>query len=873
MKRLIAFYILIFLLLIKVEVFATHQRAAEITYKHISGYTYEFTLITYTFSLSPADRPQLEVNWGDGNSSILQRTQKTAVTGYNNIDKNTYIGTHTYAAPSTYVVTMLDPNRNQGVINIPNSVNVPIFISTTLVINPFVGPNNSPILSNPPLDRGCVGVTFYHNPGAIDPEGDSLAYKLIPCRGDNGQNIIGYSYPFATNSFSIDQQTGTLTWDSPAVQGEYNVAIQINEYRNGVLLSSITRDMQINILACDNQPPKIITINDTCITAGEKLEFNVLATDPNPNDNLRLTATGGPFSVNNSPAIFPTATGNSPINSTFEWNTNCSHVRKAPYIVYFRAEDRNSTINLIDIKVTNIRVVSPAPKNLVAQAAANSVMLNWESTICKNASGYKIYRRVGPYGFTPANCETGVPAYTSYQYIGQTNSVLDTTFIDNNNGLGLIHGPEYCYMVIAYFQDGAESYASNETCVSLIKDIPIITNVSINTTDINNGSTFIAWSMPDSIDTSVFPGPYTYKLFSGKGFNPSNFNQIAQINLLTDTTYIENSLNTKDSPISYYLEFWDNSTFTPELIGTTVTSSSVFLDIDIYDRTLFLEWEENTPWSNYNYIIYRYNQTSGLFDSIGQSFTNKFTDTGLENNIEYCYYIKSIGSYFSTGLVDPIINFSQIKCETPIDMVAPCAPILKVVSDCKKQENTLSWTNPITECEYSDDTQFYNIYFSPGTNNNYQLIFTENNAFYTEYIHKLNNTIAGCYKINAVDSVGNISKFSKPVCVDINICNLYRLPNIFTPNDDNYNDFWHAFPFDFVNSIDLKLFNRWGNIVFETKDPYFKWDGRHYQTKQIVSEGTYFYVCEVEELTLNGATKRSISGSLTIIKTTNKSNF
>jgi hypothetical protein len=39
-----------------IEGYATHQRAGEITYRHISGLTYEVTITTYTFAPSAADR-------------------------------------------------------------------------------------------------------------------------------------------------------------------------------------------------------------------------------------------------------------------------------------------------------------------------------------------------------------------------------------------------------------------------------------------------------------------------------------------------------------------------------------------------------------------------------------------------------------------------------------------------------------------------------------------------------------------------------------------------------------------------------------------------------------------------------------------------
>lgn len=865
MRQFAYLFILFVFTILGQSVYATHQRAAEITYRHISGYTYEFTLITYTYTLSPADRPELELNWGDGSSTSLPRIEKTEVPGVADITRNVYIGTHTYSAPYTYTVTMEDPNRNNGVINIPYSVNVPMFISTTIVVNPILGPNSSPILTNPPIDMGCVGLPFYHNPGAYDPDGDSLAYSLIPCRGEDGLNIIGYAYPSATNSFSIDPVSGTLTWDSPILQGEYNVAILIEEFRNGIRMSAITRDMQINIIPCNNQPPNITSLNDTCVNAGDLLTFTVTGTDPNP-DFLQLTATGGPFEETSSPALFPSASGSSPISSTFTWQTNCSHVQKNPYTVYFRLEDNNSEVSLIDIEVIQITVVAPAPQNLVATAQANSVQLIWNSSICQNASGYKVYRRIGSYGFIPDHCETGVPSYTGYQYIGDTYDVNDTTFTDDNNGQGLNHGPEYCYMVIAVFSDGAESYASNEACTSLIKDVPVITNISIRETDVTNGSVFIAWSKPDELNTILFPGPYEYRIYRGQGFSPVAFSPVATLTNIDDTTYVDSLLNTRDYPWSYYIEFWDLSQSAPFFIGKTVHATSIYLTVDPYDQTLFLSWEMVVPWTNYLHTIYRYNPLTLTFDSIGTSTTLQYTDLGLDNGTEYCYKIRSYGSYYSTEFNDPLINFSQIRCQTPSDMVPPCSPELTVTVNCDVPSNTLTWTNPITDCDYSGDTDHYNIYFSPLADGQYILLYTENDPYVTAYEHIIGQTVAGCYFINAVDTVGNISANSDTVCVDIDSCDLYRLPNVFTPNGDGSNDFWIPFPYDFVENINLTVFNRWGKIVFETTDPEVGWNGNHYSSGDACAEGVYFFVCEVYEVRLTGIGMRTITGSVTIIR-------
>ncbi len=364
--------------------FGTHQRAGEITYRHLFGLTYEVTILTYTFSPSPADRPELVINWGDGLTNILPRSQFVDLP--NDIRRNVYVGQHTYNGPGAYMLSMEDPNRNYGVINIPNSVNVPLYIETLLIINPFLGPNNSAVLTLPPIDNGCANLPYLHNPGAYDPDGDSLSYRLVTCRGTGGLPIPGYTYPPATNSFSLDSVTGDLLWDSPPMQGEYNVAILIEEWRNGIKIGAIVRDMQIIIVACNPDPPVIAPLIDTCVEAGTMLTFTVTATDVN-NDLIQLIGTGAPMNLANSPAYFDTITGVGSVSQQFSWQTICPHVRKSPYLVYFKATDNGSPVNLVDIANVRIQVSSPGPKNLIATPLGNRITLNWDPTPCNQATG------------------------------------------------------------------------------------------------------------------------------------------------------------------------------------------------------------------------------------------------------------------------------------------------------------------------------------------------------------------------------------------------------------------------------------------------------------------------------------------------------
>lgn len=68
------------------------------------------------------------------------------------------------------------------------------------------------------------------------------------------------------------------------------------------------------------------------------------------------------------------------------------------------------------------------------------------------------------------------------------------------------------------------------------------------------------------------------------------------------------------------------------------------------------------------------------------------------------------------------------------------------------------------------------------------------------------------------------------------------IPNFFSPDDDGNNDFW-CFYSDAVETIDLKLFNRWGEQVFATTDIKQCWDG-YFKGKK-VDPGMYVYVVRI----------------------------
>ena len=125
MKRKL-FTVLVLMFAFAFPALATHQRAAEITYKWLGGNAYEFTLTCYTYTPSPAgvQRDSLYVSFGDGSGGYMPRLVYQPLG--DNYTLNVYKAQHDYSSAGTYKISMEDANRNYGVVNVPNSVMVPM---------------------------------------------------------------------------------------------------------------------------------------------------------------------------------------------------------------------------------------------------------------------------------------------------------------------------------------------------------------------------------------------------------------------------------------------------------------------------------------------------------------------------------------------------------------------------------------------------------------------------------------------------------------------------------------------------------------------------------------------------------------------------
>jgi gliding motility-associated-like protein len=907
---------------------ATHIRAGEVTATLIScqNYTYQFTVTGYTDLGSDVIFGGGEINYGDG---VVEEFPTGEFDYFEDLGDlraiNIYFKEHTFPGPGTYKVSFREFNRNADIVNMDNSVNTPFYVETVIIIDPFFGCNNTPVLLNPPIDDACVGVTYLHNAGAIDADGDSLSYEFTIPKQDQDIPVINYRFPDdhdvenynAQNedqsgpaTFTLDQRTGDIVWNAPGGEGEYNWAFKVIEWRKidgeWFRMGYVTRDMQVNVTDCDNDPPEIEPPPDTCLIAGDLLIETISATDPN-NDPIILSSFGSVYEVPNSPASyspFPAIIQNSPATLDFSWQTECSHVREREYQVRFKAVDQPDISmgrgpKLADFATWFIRVVGPPPEGLVAeQGAGSQVNLSWDPYICAQANLMQVWRRVDSYEFSPGHCELGMPGYAGYELI----DVLDinqSTYNDDNNGQGLEYGATYCYRLVAVFQDpaGGESVVSAEACVMIEESDgkfgSLITNVSVTETDDNNGQIFVRWTSPFDADPVKFPPPYSYELYRGEELSGSTLSLISN-GKIQDTSFVDQNLNTLNLPYHYRVVVYDDN---GDAIDTTGSASSVRLDPSAITGALELKWNAQVPWSNISqdfpmHLIYRNFVDSEnpdalvLIDSVNVA-QNGFIylddggitgDDQLVDTQEYCYYVTTKGTYGNPKILEPLLNNSQIACAQPNDTIRPCPPLSftlvnqnldSVCAEFLRNEpcgfgeffNELNWeVDSETECD--EDVRSYNIYFSEtGEDGTYNLI---DNVVTTFYKHEPLPSFKGCYKISAVDRSGNESDLTEAVCNDN--CPYFELPNVFTPNDDGVNDEFHPFDtFDettnqwkcprFVRSVEFFVYDRSGkevynNLTEQERTTRITWNGQNNQG-QVMPSAVYFYVANVTFDVLN----------------------
>jgi gliding motility-associated-like protein len=101
---------------------------------------------------------------------------------------------------------------------------------------------------------------------------------------------------------------------------------------------------------------------------------------------------------------------------------------------------------------------------------------------------------------------------------------------------------------------------------------------------------------------------------------------------------------------------------------------------------------------------------------------------------------------------------------------------------------------------------------------------------------------AGVYHLTVSNGICS-SDYSTTLA--INDCSPIIIPNVITPNGDGKNDFF-LFNFE-VEKMDCEIFNRWGNLIYQSSSTAVRWDGNDMNGHNL-SDGVYYYILHLTPL-------------------------
>ena len=322
------------------NLFATFHVAGYINCKHVSGYTYKISVVTYTSTITFIDRCDVTVHISNGDSIILNRIN--GITGTcifpskmgeyigDAINTNIFEGTYTFPNQNLFTLSMNYGHRYSGIINISNSIPQAFYLETKLFV---FNPSNYCLSSSAnfatlPITKANINTRYESDLPINYSDGDSLIYELTPCM-NNGDNITGYTIP---SDMTINPHTGRITWLQPNQLGQWSFAIIVKKWRQNNLVGTSLLDYTIEVVSTPYTLQNI-TINTTCIQNNDcTYSCNINSTDTvkititNPNSTISLYTeidTTNKYSFQNDTA-------------NFIWNTTIANARHNPYKFTFR---------------------------------------------------------------------------------------------------------------------------------------------------------------------------------------------------------------------------------------------------------------------------------------------------------------------------------------------------------------------------------------------------------------------------------------------------------------------------------------------------------------------------------------------------------
>ncbi|MDT8411741.1 MAG: gliding motility-associated C-terminal domain-containing protein, partial [Vicingaceae bacterium] len=391
---------------------------------------------------------------------------------------------------------------------------------------------------------------------------------------------------------------------------------------------------------------------------------------------------------------------------------------------------------------------------------------------------------------------------------------------------------------------------STQGCDSIVT-LNLTINSAATSTDVITSCTPITW-----IDGNTYSASTTTPTFTIVGGSSQGCDSIVTLNLTINSTVTGTDVITSCTPITWidgntYSASTTTPTFTivggssqgcDSIVTLNLTINSTVTGTDVITSCTPITWIDGNTYSA--------STTTPTFTMVGGSsqgcdsivtlnltLTTPTKTTNVFNECEGFSVTVGTNTYTTTGIFTDVIN----NCDTIVtDLTINPAPQLTLIkTDDNCGENIGSVAAIVTS-------------------NNPPITYSWNTGSADSVI---SNLPAGTYSIIVNDGSG-CSKADTVDLAELQIdCDFFvYTPNAFTPNGDGNNDVFFVRGKG-IATLSVKIYNRWGNKVFETSDINQGWDGKHNGSDQ----NTAVFVYVIEGTFLNNKTFKE-SGDVSLIR-------
>lgn len=751
--------------------------------------------------------------------------------------------------PSGYYISWGRCCRNETILNINNPGGAGMAL-TAYIPNTSLC-NSSPTFNNLLPAFICVNDNFSFDHSATDPDGDSLVYRLTPPFSAGDQNDflptptpppyaqVNFVPPFSTANpmggnpaLALNPQTGLLTV-RPTQLGQYVFSISVSEFRNGVLISELKRDIQVNVIDCPiNFPPAVerpvgnqVSGDTLYFYQGEENCFDFRFTDRNgaglPDDLLKVNISGDILGGGALPPPYATFPGGNslapPYSTQLCWAPPCDYGGTSISALYLRVEDTNDcpgpnvTFDTIYVKVLPGQA-SPPELRCVSVEGPSQIDLSWEPLPAVDQQGfdaYYVYRNDG----------------TGWNLLGQVANPNQTTYSDNTATNA--YGQAYCYR-LATAKICPEFFISNPG--------PGICSILTIATPVSQVQSQISWNGYDG-----WGGP-VYTVLGNDGTERVLADNVSGTTYLFTDCAFEGTFRVRTVDPQTGCEVYSAPTSPVRQVDSPPTAVQL-CRVTVADSSdgIELEWIPSVDDDLTAIRILRKPRTGGSYQVIfeGTDFQqSSYFDQEVDVNAgSYCYRLEYEDFCGNLATSDP-----------------DCSIFL--TGEGTEGQISIAWT-PYEG--WVQDVSTYEVWDLAGTPQQVATFENQISSFVNSNLPPAQARF--CYRVIARESEGGCGLESQSNEICVTFPPRYFLPNAFSPNGDGHNDRFEVKGL-FVNSFNLTIFNRWGLKVFQSQSLDETWDGNTSSGGQ-AQEGVYMYLVQIEGF---DGEMFERSGSVTLIR-------